>query len=123
MTEKAFELKVSMEEAAFLVEALHDAIIRRIHWSISPDFDEWRKGVPIEIIQGVINSMVGMYGVSLQALKEKSELPDSYVASMSFQPMFWDLINDVTLAKEWHDLPFHNPHENSCVICQTIEEA
>jgi hypothetical protein len=122
--EGQIDLQFSHHETAYLIEALHDAIIRRVKWVVDPEMEAWRQKVDLPIIQHVINAMVQMYGVALQTFRDSGAVVHAdFVSMMEFPSEFWDQINSITLADNWSEVTYHAEHGDNCPVCVTIEES
>ena len=115
-------LNLSVAELASLIEALHDAILRRLRWCVSPDFQHWRN-LEIETVQAVMNSLVSTYTKAMMVWGES----DFYKSKM-FEDTFtmsdeiWDLLADITKATDWNGVPYHENHLRDCDFCFEIAQ-
>lgn len=121
-SEPELTLKLEPQELASTVEALHDAIIRRLSWSVLAQYKEWRR-LPIADLQTILDSMVSSYGKGLMAFNTAGFKKNAdYVSTFSLPEEMWDLLHAVTMAKSWDDIPFHDRHDGkSCGICYKME--
>lgn len=117
-------LKLSPAQLAGVIEALHDAVLRRVRWSTVPnsDYQTWRT-LPLTTVQTVVDNMVSAYVESLMVFQEadfaKSE---SFADRFTLQSEVFDLLAAITAAETWDDVPTHDIHRISdgCPICGAI---
>lgn len=103
------------------IEALHDAVLRRIGWSISPRQTAWRDKLKIEVAQEVVNNMISAYTTSMMVYGEEDFAKlDEFKAAFEFSPEIWDLLAIFTKATSWDEVPFHTPHAQGCTLCDKL---
>jgi hypothetical protein len=109
------EIRLTPHELASTVEALHDAILRRLSWSVLEEFKGWRN-LDLKVVQTVINTEVSAYGKCMMDFDAgKFEKDPMYREQFSIPGEAWDWITAITLAEEWSDVPFHP--EDDCPMC------
>jgi len=101
------------------VEALHDAVLRRIGWSISRDLS-WRK-LDLVIAQEVINLLISAYSKAMMLYREE-DFPklDEFEKVFGFSDAIWELLATFTKASDWSEVPYHTVHEENCDLCDKI---
>lgn len=117
------ELKLEPNELTAVIEALHDGILRRLRWTTidHPQYKVWRT-LEIETVQIVIDNFVSSYGKALMVYREAD-----FTKSPTFNDKFmlpdevWDLLNGITIATSWDDVPVHDIHLKDCTVCGLIQ--
>ena len=107
------------QELASTVEALHDAVLRRLSWSVLKDFEHsWRDNLPLKDAQIIIDSLVSSYVKGMMAFTENDfKKSAEYMKTFSMPEEIWDLLASVTTAETWENVPFHPHHESGCPAC------
>ena len=122
MSEERIDLILESGELTATIEALHDAILRRIRWSVSPQFTTWRR-LDIRTAQLVINAMISAYTKAMMTYRDSDIAKhEQFEERFIFSTEIFDLLNDFTVAERWEDLPFHEDHEDGCAICMPFIE-
>lgn len=113
------QLPLDPHELASTVEALHDAVLRRLSWSVLRDFKEtWRDNLSLEDAQTIIDTLVSSYAKGMMAFKETDfEKAPDYDRMFSMPEEVWDLLAVFTKAETWSDVPFHEDHDTDCPVC------
>jgi hypothetical protein len=111
-------LHLEPQELASVVEALHDAILRRLSWSVLEVHKGWRE-LPIRHAQTIIDASVSAYvkGMMMFTSANFDKNPD-YRVEFSFPDKVWDTLTEFTQAKSWNDVPFHGTHGDRCPVCR-----
>lgn len=112
-------MPLNPHELASTVEALHDAVLRRLSWSVLKDFEKsWRDLISLKDAKTIIDSLVSSYGKSMMTFKEADFLksPD-YDSMFSMPDEVWDLLASLTTAETWDEVPFHTEHNEGCPVC------
>ncbi len=103
------------------IEALHDAVLRRIGWSVSPSQTAWRDKLTIEVAQEVINNLISSYTTAMMVYGEEDFAKlDEFVEAFEFSPEIWDLLATFTKATSWDEVPFHAWHQDGCTLCEKL---
>ena len=111
-------IRLSSHELASTVEALHDAIIRRLSWSVLEDFKDWRN-LDLKIVQTILDTLVSAYGICMMDFDSgKFEKDPMYREQFSLPDETWHWLGLITLAETWDDVPFHP--EDDCPMCQKV---
>jgi hypothetical protein len=106
-------------ELSGAVEALHDAVLRRIGWSISHDIT-WRT-LDLVIAQEVINLLISAYTKAMMLYREEDfAKAEDFEKEFGFSDEIWDLLATFTKAKEWSEVPYHTFHGQGCHLCEKI---
>jgi len=113
------QLPLNPHELASTVEALHDAVLRRLSWSVLKDFEKtWRDNLSLEDAQTIIDSLVSSYAKGMMAFKESDfDKAPAYDKMFSMPDEIWDLLAVFTGAKSWDEVPFHDDHDTGCPVC------
>ncbi len=106
-------------ELAATVEALHDAVLRRIGWSISHEVS-WRS-LDLVIAQEVINLLISSYTKAMMVYREEDfgKLAE-FEVEFGFDDTIWDLLANFTKASDWSEVPLHEFHGQGCALCEKI---
>lgn len=109
------------QELASTVEALHDAILRRLSWSVYEEHEAWRN-LPLENVQVILDSMVSAYGKGMMAFGEGAfKKSQDYGDHFSMPEVIWDMLAKLSYAETWDDVPFHTKHDpDECEACKKI---
>ena len=101
------------------VEALHDAVLRRIGWSIFKKVS-WRK-LDLIIAQEVINLLISAYTKAMMLYREEDfgKLP-AFEIEFGFDDEIWEILAVFTKATTWDQVPWHDNHGQGCTICEKI---
>lgn len=111
-------VNVTPDELAATVEALYESVIRRIKWCVDPTSPEW-EALEWEHALECVTGSVQAYTKTLMAMREVENVSPEFLEIMQFPDSMWDLINKVTLAESWDDVPthWHRKPDRSCEIC------
>ncbi len=106
-------------ELAATVEALHDAVLRRIGWSISHDVS-WRR-LELPIAQGIVNLLISAYTKAMMHYQEEdfAKHPE-FEVEFAFSDEVWELLATFTKASSWDEVPYHDSHGQGCTLCEKI---
>lgn len=105
-------------ELAATVEALHDAVLRRIGWSISHEAS-WRS-LELVIAQEVVNLLIASYTKAMMLYREGPARFDAFETSFGFSDEIWELLATFTKASSWEEVPLHTYHGQGCDLCEKI---
>lgn len=116
-------MPLSPQELASTVEALHDAVLRRLSWSVFKDFeDSWRDMLSLDNAQTIIDTLVSSYVKGMMAFQEASfDKSPTYIDMFSMPDEIWDLLAGITTATEWDEVPYHKRHTTGCVACEKFK--
>ena len=112
-------MPLNPNELASTVEALHDAVLRRLSWSVLKDFEgSWRNQLSLDDAQTIINTLVSSYAKGMMAFQEGdfTKAPN-YTDMFSMPDEIWDLLAEFTKATSWNEVAFHQDHTHGCPIC------
>lgn len=117
--ERAINLVLTPGELTATIEALHDAVLRRIRWSITPEFPYRR--LDITIAQDVINAMIAAYTAALMEYRtgEFAKL-EAFEERFTFPKDIWDILAEFTKANKWSQVSVHPPHTSGCDLCEVL---
>ena len=106
-------------ELAATIEGLHDAVLRRIGWSISQEVS-WRS-LELVIAQEVVNLLISAYTKAMMLYREEDfgKLP-AFEVEFGFSDEIWALLADFTKASSWAEVPIHTYHGQGCDLCEKI---
>lgn len=115
-------MPLTPQELASTVEALHDAVLRRLSWSVLKDFEgSWRDNLTLEDAQTILDSMVAAYAKGMMAFTEGTFRKSAdYLTMFTFPDEIWDLLAEVTKAKTWDEVPFHE-ERTDCPACEKFK--
>lgn len=107
------------QETASTIEALHDALLKRMLWTIRPN-SQWRN-LPWSSVQEIINSMASAHASLIMAMRAaETPVHPQFYDTFTFAPIVVDYMAEITIADDW--LP---PHENhgisSCELCSALK--
>ena len=113
------------QELAATVEALYDALMQRMKWTLRRDERKTPEGWPsvdYQTAQDLINQTASSLAKGMMALRELEDLHPEFEEMFSPSTDMWDLINEVTLATEWDHAPLHasHPEERKCPVCRDL---
>lgn len=110
------DLVLTPGELAATVEALHDAVLRRIGWAINPT--TWRK-LDLIIAQAVIDSLISAYSQAMMVYREAdfAKLPE-FEVEFEFSQEVFEILNMFTLATSWDEVPLHD--YDGCDLCKKL---
>lgn len=106
-------------ELCSTIDALRSAMCNRTAWSLNPSH-------PIRVndfedVQIVIGDMVSSYAKSLMVLKEHNGAVPEFYDYFNLTPEIWDMLNTISMANEWSDLPEHSL-SCKCVLCNQLAD-
>lgn len=122
------QLEVTDQHLATLIEATHDALIKRVKWTVTRE-SHWAN-LEFETMQMCISLLAETYTLLVFTARD---LP-----SDAFYPTFfdvfgvssdmWEIINSITYGKSWEAVPVHphmpgNPNRPACALCDSFEMA
>jgi len=118
------DLTLGPAELAATIEALHDAILRRVRWTTveHDQFQTWRS-LELETVQAVLDNLVSAYTKAIMLYRESDfAKSQSFESTFLLKPEVWELLNDVTVATTWTDVPTHPVHSyaDRCPVCGSI---
>lgn len=117
-------LTLRPEELAATVEALYDALMRRMKWTLHRDVrmtpDGWGD-LAFETAQEIINQLSASLAKAMMVLREYGDLHPEFEEMFTPSQDVWDLIAQVTLAGAWEEAPVH-PRHSSCDVCRRLSE-
>ncbi len=117
--DRTTNLILTPAELAATVEALHDAVLRRIGWSISHEVS-WRS-LDLVIAQEVVNLLIASYTKAMMLYREEDFGKFAeFEGHFSFSQEIWDLLAEFTKASDWSDIPIHQFHGQGCSLCEKI---
>lgn len=106
-------------ELAATVEALHDAVLRRIGWSISLEAS-WRS-LDLVVAQEVVNLLIAAYTKAMMLYREEPFGKHvEFESHFSFSDEIWELLAVFTTAQSWDEIPIHTFHGQGCSLCEKI---
>ncbi len=110
-------VNVTPDELAATVEALFEALVRRVMWCVRPDQQEWAE-LEWKWAQEALTDTVQAYTKALMTFKDLDNIHPKFVPSVTLPDEMWDLVNEVTLASSWEEVPTHPKHPyDECPIC------
>lgn len=117
-------LELRPEELAATVEALYDALMRRMKWTLQRDIrltpDGWGD-LKFDTAQEIVNQLSAALAKGMMALRELDGLHPEFEEMFTPTEEMWDLIAQVTLASGWEEAPTHERH-SSCELCRHLSE-
>lgn len=116
-------LEVTPSELTGIIDAAHDAILKRLKWSIypNPEYSNWQT-LDIEVLQTVLDGMVAAYTKASMLHREQPSTSTQFEEAFKFPPEIWDLLAAVTTAKTWDDIPKHAIHSpEACKVCCALQ--
>lgn len=118
------QLTLTPHELAATIEALHDALIRRMKWTLQRDErrtpDGWGN-LRFETAQTIINQLSSSLAKAMMLFREQDNLDPEFEELFTPTEEMWDLIAQVTLAGTWQEAPVHGRH-SSCEVCTSLSE-
>ncbi len=117
--DRTSNLVLTPGQLAATVEALHDAVLARIGWSISHDVS-WRR-LELPIAQEIVNLLISAYTTAMMLYREEDFAKHpAFEVEFSFSDEVWELLAVFTKAKSWDEVPFHEFHGQGCAVCEKI---
>jgi hypothetical protein len=74
-----------------------------------------------EDVQIVVGDMVSSFAKMMMTLKERQGAADEFLAYFTFTPEMWEMLDIISLAKGWSDIPNH-PLSCKCVLCNQLAD-
>jgi hypothetical protein len=101
-------LSLSAKELASTVQALYHEIHDRLVWAMEEG--HWYRQTPLVDAQVVLSAMITSYQKALLLIKEVSvadniHLDDDFMTTFTFTPEVWTVLDHLTLAETWHEIP------------------
>lgn len=122
MTER-FEMRMSPSEICATVQALYDALMARVKWSV---WRETRHGhwptLEWETAQGQMVHLSGAYMEAMSAANKLEDLHPEFVGLFMPPPELWEMVNGLIMATSWDEAPTHGQHDN-CDVCSRLRAA
>lgn len=119
-------LTLDPNELCALIEVLYDGLLNRIKWTVRRKERQTPSGwhtLDWETAQASIDMLAGAYTKAYMALKSMNDVdvdPD-FEKTFTPRPPLWDLLNQITLSKEWAEAPTHEIHDN-CDVCYQLAQ-
>lgn len=108
------------DEMCSVLEALHDAIRDRLRWTIADTDSPWQN-LDFEIARASIDMLVQAYGKTFMTISgwDKEMLDPEFLDTFTLDPMTWDILAEITNAKDWNHVPRHafDPNDETCPVC------
>jgi hypothetical protein len=119
-------LNLEPAQLAGVIEAVHDAILRRVRWSTveASQYQTWRR-LDIETVQVVIGNLKGAYAEALMVYQEADFMKSPEFATTFMLPdEVWDLLDTILHAESWEEVPTHPIHSiaDNCPVCGAISK-
>ena len=97
-------LEVTAQELASLILASYHEIIERCLWALEEG--HWFRSRTMEEAQNVINPMISGYQKAMNLIRTiEDQLDPAYVETFSINEEQWRLLDKITLADSWEDIP------------------
>lgn len=120
-------LELQPHEVAAVVEALHDALLQRVKWSLMPgNPSHWRK-LDFEIARSAIDLLASSYAKAIMLFRDlpNEEISPEFLVMFTIEREVWNEIDQITIADKWEDVKLHR-HQTlteGCVVCERIAAA
>lgn len=121
---KKIDVSYSQYEAASVIESIHDALFRKVRWTISPAYDAWHQ-LDFDVVRAAVDSLSTAYMQLYLAFRQSVE--DSYDSiDPEFEKAFiigqeaWEVIDQIRESKTWDDVERHLHGETLCRACREI---
>jgi hypothetical protein len=118
------QLNLTQHEAASVIEAIHDALFRKVRWTISPSYEKWHS-LDFTLVQVSIDSLAGIYTSLYMAFREDVGDGDDAIAP-GFEKAFiisdevWAVIDQIREADDWAGVKRHLHGESLCRACREL---
>lgn len=115
-------IELTGEEASLLIETTTDALYRRVLWSIGFE-GKWR-ALPLEDVQNYLGALSTLHTKAWMVLRDlDSGILDDFEKAFMIPDIVWDLIDEITVAHEWKDVPRHQHSPSLCQACRVLSHA
>lgn len=111
-------LELTAAELCSTVDALRSAICVRIRLAIQ--VSPFRDPV-LPDAQEVFDTMVGAYSKAMMDATENEVISRAFIRHFTLTDEMWDVINEISLIKDWDELTVHKHPWESCVLCTTLQ--
>lgn len=117
-----FNIELTDNELTATIEALYDAIMLRVKWTVMPRYKQWRH-LDYEVAQASINLLTAAYAKTTMALLDvRDQVHPSFLPMFQIPDDVWELLNGITKAASWDAAPIHQAHDvKKCDLCKTLE--
>ena len=114
-------IELSGEEASLLIETTTDALYQRVRWSIGFE-GKWRS-LPLIDVQSYIGALSTLHTKAWMVLRDLGPIIDVFEKAFMIPDIVWNLIDEITAAPEWKDVPKHQHSPSLCQTCRVIAHA
>ena len=113
-------IDLSGEEASLLVETTLDALYRRVRWSIGHD-GQWRS-LDFEEVKMYISALYTLHMKGWMILRDTGEVIAEFEKAFMIPDDVWEVIDSITAAATWGDVPQHLHSPSLCRVCRTLTQ-
>ena len=125
---RRIDISLDEHQLAATVEATHDALIKRVRWTVTRESQAWND-LDFPTVKACVAQLAEAYTTFMFAARD---VPDSFHSE--FYNMFsvdsdmWNIINAITYGKGWENVPIHphmpgHPSRPACSVCDSFELA
>ncbi len=112
-------IELSGEEASLLIEATTDALYQRVRWSIGHK-GKWQS-LPFDQVQMYLRALSTLHTKAWMVLRDiDADINQDYIDAFMIPEIVWDLIDEITSAVAWENVPKHLHSQTLCQICRLI---
>jgi hypothetical protein len=112
------ELTLTGGEVATLIEASHDALYKRLQWTVR-EGSNWRD-LDILYAGQMVTDLVQAHTKLYLAFRELGHLHDEFEKAFMITDDVYELIDTITDANSWDQVPTHRHAESLCQLCRKI---
>lgn len=124
------EVGYTPDEICAVLESLHDGIRDRFRWSVTTPEGPWR-ALDFEIARASIDQLVQAYSKTMMLIRSwpTDAIDPEFVDTFSLPDEVWDLLAEITNAKDWDHVPQHEVPEEvlvdpepdpDCAVCRFL---
>ncbi len=114
-------IELSGEEASLLIETTTDALYQRVRWSIGFE-GKWRQ-LPLNQVQEYLGALSNLHTKAWMVLRDIGSVIEEFEEAFMIPDLVWDLIDEITAAPEWKDVPRHQHSPSLCQTCRILAYA
>lgn len=115
-------IELTGEEASLLIESTTDALYARVRWSIGFE-GKWR-ALDLKDVQAYLSALSTLHTKAWMLLRDiDSSVLKDFERAFMIPDIVWDLIDEITVAHEWKDVPRHQHSPSLCQTCRILAHA
>ena len=121
MSENSTKIDLTPEEASLLIETTLDALYKRVRWSVGHE-GAWRS-LKIGDVQTYLSALSTLHMKGWMILRDiDSDIIPEFEKAFMIPDNVWDLIDEITSAADWEQVPQHLHSPTLCRVCRVINQ-